>query len=124
MAQHYGGMGGIWGGRPLNDLDEFELAVDRVLGPAIRADRNVGVALWSALANVDWVRADGATASYSFRAAGDLIAAIVGQGEDYMDYYCSAPYATVAEWIAEAMAKEGWHAVPEEITPLLPKEGP
>lgn len=108
MAQHYGGMGGIWGGRPLNDLDEFELAVDRVLGPAIRADRNVGVALWSALANVDWVRADGATASYSFRAAGDLVAAIAGQG-DYMDWYCSGPYAVVDPAIADALAPEGWH---------------
>lgn len=43
----------------------------------------------------------------SFRAAGDLIAAILGRG-DYMDWYCSGQYATVSERIDSAMSAEGW----------------
>jgi hypothetical protein len=114
MAQHYGGMGGFSGGRPLSEGDAFEMACERQLGDAIRADKELGEHLWSALANMDWRHDDGHTASYSFRAAGDLVAAIYGQGSDYMTFYCSGPYAVVSDRIAAALAEEGWH--PSEDT--------
>lgn len=110
---NYGGMGGISGGRPLDEDDAFEAAVERQLGEAIRADQSVGVALWSALANQGWGNAAGDTASYSFRAAGDLIAAVAGEG-DYLDYYCAGPYAVVSDQIAEALAREGWYPTDKE----------
>lgn len=106
---HFGGLGGSFELIPLEDWREdlFVQAVNRALGDKIRTEDTAAVCMWSALANVDWKHENGDTASYSFRAAGDLIASIRGKGM-YMDWYCSGPYATVSDEIAEAMAKEGW----------------
>lgn len=116
----FGGMGGVAGGRPRDPDDLFEAALDRALGERLRAEhfgkppreglyegKGIGHRLWGSLANVDWTHTNGDTASYSFRAAGDLIAAILGEG-DYMDWYCSAASGVLDDEVAEAMAKEGW----------------
>lgn len=104
----YGGLGGITEGREPNQDDKFEMMLHRVLGDQIRQNPEIGVDLWSALANIDWYHPEsGDSASYSFRAAGDLIAAIIGKG-DYMDWYCSGPYSTVSSLIARTLKKEGW----------------
>jgi len=100
----YGGLGGVTGGRGVNTDDAFEMAVRRAF---YRIDEEIGREIWSALANVDWVHENGDTAGYSFRAAGDLIAAIRGEG-DYMDWYCSGPEGVVSERVREALAREGW----------------
>lgn len=119
---NFGGLGGVQGGRAVNPDDSFEMAVDRAFGEQLRAERSsgadnydegwfnrkgLGARLWGSLANVDWVHENGDTAGYSFRAAGDLIAAIVGTG-DYMDWYCSADYGHADAEIVERLAREGW----------------
>jgi hypothetical protein len=111
----YGGLGGVPGGRPMDGSDAFEMAVKRCLGEALKDD-HVAAELWSALANQDWHHERGATAGYSFRAAGDLIAAIRGEG-DYLDWYCCGPYAVVSERIATALAAEGWYPDDQEGPP-------
>lgn len=104
----FGGMGGVEGGRPLDTSDLFAVAVERTLGDLIRNDHEVGVELWSALANQGWHHENGDTASYSFRAAGDLVASVVGEG-DYMDWYCSGPTEVVTDRIRRALRRAGWH---------------
>jgi len=110
--------GGLGGSKEPLDLgidyseDEFAQTLNRCLGDFIRESKDNAYAMWSALANVDWIKnnPDGSQdiASYSFRGAGDLIAAIRADGPIYMDYYCSGELATVDYFIADALAKEGW----------------
>lgn len=117
--------GGFRGTRQLETegpYGAFEQAIERQLGDRIRADEAAGVLLWSALANVIWTHPDWKDhfhpdlenlsykeegVGYSFRAAGDLVAAIRRQG-NYMDWYCSGNYAVVDPIIGEALAREGW----------------
>lgn len=106
----YGGWGGVPGGREPDPDDAFEAAVIRALGPKIRSDDETARAMWSALANVEWQHANGDTAGYSFRAAGDLVAAIRGSG-DYLDWYCESAIATIRGDIADALRAEGWTPV-------------
>ena len=103
----FGGMGGISGGRTIREYDLFEMAVNRALGAQMREDDSLCVEVWSALANSEWKHAGGDEAGYSFRAAGDLISAVIGRG-DYVDWYCSGPYAELSGRVEEAMAAEGW----------------
>lgn len=110
--RRFGGMGGIWGGRPLNETDLFEVAAARALGDRVRGENDAARELWGALANVTWAHRAGDTAGYSFRAAGDLVAAIVGHGADYLDYYCQSAWPKIPDWIASAMAQEGWTGTP------------
>lgn len=112
-VKQFGGFGGSWETVSFDAYadDEFAQALNRACGDRIRASRDDARAAWGALSNVDWSRKvngnEDAIASYSFRAAGDLIASIRGSGH-YMDWYCTHPYGDVSGWIEEAMAREGW----------------
>lgn len=80
------------------------------LGDDMRHDRQVAELVWGAMANVLWVHASGALAQFSFREAGAEIAEIVGDGGDYMDWYCSSPNGVVPAFIGDALASDGWTA--------------
>lgn len=121
----FGGLGGLKDGRPLNPEDKFETVINMLFGERLRAEGRgpgwceamemrrikkepmLGQRIYGSLANVIWVHLNGDEAAYSFRATGDLLAAIVGQGE-YMDWYCTWYEGQVDEEFAEAMKREGW----------------
>ena len=98
--------GGVIAGRSLDLMDLFEVTVELAFGDLVRADKSVAVELWCALANVSWHHesAPGGLL-YSFRGAGDLVAALRGDG-DYMDWYCSGVEGVVTSRIADGL--EGW----------------
>lgn len=88
----------------------FEQTVERFFGERLRESQESADEFWGALANVDWTGPKGEEVGYSFRAAGDLLAAIRrDEGTmTYMRYYMSAPYATVPEWVALPLEAAGW----------------
>jgi hypothetical protein len=90
-----------------DQYQHFEEALKRAIGDQIKDDE-MAHEVWSALANVDWYNpVTHESASYSFRAAGSLIAEMRGEGH-YMDWYCGSPDGQVSDHIARAMKKEGW----------------
>lgn len=86
---------------------QFEQDVNRVLGDDIRNSREEASAMWGALSNIIWIHEQYGEISYSFRAAGDLIAAIRQKG-NYLDWYCNSPYEIVSDKISSALKKCGW----------------
>jgi hypothetical protein len=107
---HYGGWGGSWGTPDQNSEDAFEMAVARALGARMRADDGVAIAVWCALAGVDWVHVNGDTALYTWRSAGDVVAAARGEG-DYMDWYAKGDAGIISLEVRTAMAAEGWSPI-------------
>lgn len=88
--------------------DAFEQAMERAVGDRVRQYEAAGVALWSALANVEWKSLAGAEASYSWREAGSVVAGIRRDRSSYLDWYMSGPEGVVAPWIEDALKAEGW----------------
>ena len=90
----------------------FEDTIIKYLGERMKTDQELCVRVWSSLANVDWyyiknIPENCHEVSYSFRAAGGLIARVRRQG-DYMDWYCCGPYAEVDDEFRRIMRKEGF----------------
>jgi len=91
---------------------QFEQDVLEVLGEDIKKSDEVAAAFWGSLANVEWRHhtynpKGEPEVFYSFRAAGDLIAAIREEGT-YIDWYCCAPYGVVNTSISEKLFVKGW----------------
>ena len=94
-------------------------------------DRRYAQNVYAALCNMRWQPAEVwpvLTEQYwscSWRSAGDIVAGLRNQGEDYMDYYCSGirgassydddlvegfvPESTVTDEIRQDFARLGWH---------------
>jgi len=89
---------------------DFEQMLDKLFGGYLRgfSDDSYCHDLWSALTNIDWYNfKTHQHISYSFRAAGAVVADISGKG-DYLTWYCNSPYGTVSEYISLMMKKEDW----------------
>ena len=88
-------------------MRDFEVDLEAVFDDKIRTDDDFCENVWSALANKIWENNDGAEFSCTFRYAGGLIADIRGRG-NYMDWYCSGPYAIVTDEIEKGLGGLGW----------------
>lgn len=106
MAQ-YGGLGGNWNTPTRDPLDLFEEMVAQSFGDQMKADRELCTEIWCALANQAWKKQPDDFAAYSWRSAGDLIAAIRGEGM-YLDFYGSGPAETVSDRVRDAFGERGW----------------
>jgi len=108
---------------------KFEDDFRELFTARLKEDEDFGSELWSAMANVSWIHKDDpdkTECGRSFRSAGSMIASMLGIG-DYIDWYCSGPYETVSEYIAQAMASKGWRYElagdgPGDIPPRKKKE--
>lgn len=87
----------------------FEKALEEEFGDRVKTDEGLAISLWSALTNIRWHHIDGFIVSYTFRASGELVAAMVGGRKTYMDYYCCGPHTVISQEIKDAMYKHGWH---------------
>lgn len=90
-----------------NPEGNFEAALERALGAQMCVDETLCREVWSAMANVVWKNRDGAEASFTWRAAGGIIADILEDG-DYMDWYCGSEDGVVSDRVRAAMTAEGW----------------
>lgn len=88
---------------------DFEPVLEAALGERT-ADRSFAEDVYRALCNVDWRHADGSRYGCSWRYAGGLVAAMRGQGEDYLDFYCAGGEGQVSAEIRDALAEHGWSA--------------
>jgi len=100
----------------MNTIDyqqKFNSDFSELFTKRLKEDEDFGCELWSAIANVHWFHDDDeakTACGRSFRGAGSLIASMLGKGT-YIDWYCSGPYCTVSDYIAETMASRGWQYV-------------
>ena len=73
-------------------------------------DDSHAVALYRALCNVKWKKADTDTIySCSWRYAGGLIAKIRDIGEDYLDFYCAGGEGKIRNDILIDLNDIGWY---------------
>lgn len=86
----------------------FEQDVNEVLGDQVRESVEASKALWSALTNTVWCHGEKEyCVLYTFRSAGDLVAAIRGGGT-YHYWYCASWPGVVSGEICRAMESKGW----------------
>jgi hypothetical protein len=108
----------LTGGRdPRREVDygePLEAAVYFNLGPFMVRDSLFCADVWSALTNRVWKGPRGEIVLCSFRAAGDIIAAILDEGT-YLDWYCIGRPGYLSPKIEKIMAKAKWVSEPANI---------
>jgi hypothetical protein len=94
---------------PADGADSFalELAGSVEISMAI-SDRSFATALYASLCNVTWMGPHEVRMGRTFRDAAGLVAALRGEGEGYLDFYCSAREGVVRADVAEALQRIGW----------------
>lgn len=93
--------------RCLDHDNPFEMDCKKLLSDRMKDD-GFCEAFWGSLANVIWENKEkGQKVIYSFRAAGDLICSIRGEGS-YLTWYCSSPTGVVDSEVSDVLTAHGW----------------
>lgn len=103
--------GGYRERRLVDTTSPFECIIESLFGDAIRHDDQIGRDVYSALCNMYWFSPNGTRYSYSQRAAGDLVAAIKGEG-NYLSWYCHQPSGMITYHIHQTMRQHNWTHAP------------
>lgn len=90
--------------RPELDID---IRKDKEIVEKLKSSYKYAKKLYSSLCNVLWFK-DGQRWSASWRMAGDIVASIRGNGENYLDYYCSGDEGHVDKEVEEDLKRLGW----------------
>jgi hypothetical protein len=70
-------------------------------------DRKYAEDLYGALCNNEFIK-DGKEWSCTWRYAGGMIARLRGEGEDYLDYYCTGNEGFITEEVKKDLETLGW----------------
>lgn len=100
--------------------EDLYVKVLKALHPIANRSREDAEDAYRSLCNVVWVPLDSKLTSYedvkwdgeevfstSWRSAGQEVADLRGEGEDYIDFYCSGREGSVTDEIKEAMKSVG-----------------
>ena len=98
-------------------MNERELwdTMEKALKPIARRSREDAEDVYRCLCNTAWVPVEGIEGwtwgdpgiYLSWRSAGAFVAGLRGEGEDYMDFYCSGKEGTITREIRETLEKKG-----------------
>ena len=91
----------------MGTMEDFESGLKKLFGDLIKTDDEFCIELWCALSNIKWQHQNGDKYSNTFRAAGDAIVMIRGEGH-YMDWYCTGVEGVVSDRISKGMKSLGW----------------
>lgn len=104
--------------------DIFKSVIKKYFGERMKTDDDLCTRIWCSLANIDWYYIRNLPEcymiTYSFRAAGQLIADIREEG-NYMDWYCSGPDGTLDHEFHTIMRKEGF--IPDDFPTVCDEPG-
>jgi len=69
--------------------------------------------IYETLTNNEWVNAKGEHGGLTWRGCGGVLADLIGEGEDYLDYYCHGDEGRVDPDVRIALSNAGWELVGE-----------
>lgn len=100
----------------LNTPNLFRDVIDsETIKNKMRASKSYCKKFYAAMCNTDLYKVGSeGEYGYSWRAAGGLVADILGEG-DYLDWYCSGNEGFVDDEIADDLNAIGWVAIPMEV---------
>lgn len=111
----------------MSEPAEISDRIIEALLPIATRSREDAEDAYRCLCNVAWVELDSKAANYdeyeyldgtgfftTWRSAGQIVAELRDEGEDYMDFYCSGREASITDEILESMKNVG-------LRPLIPR---
>lgn len=94
-----------------SSFSAFERSLETCLGEQMRSSRAFAEEVWGGLTNLRWIHNDHGSIGFDYRAAGELVARIVGEGT-WLTYYLQVPSGKAPDLMVERMGIHGWEVEP------------